>query len=111
MTNKQIHFSRLTNFTGRNGYMKCSGMDILHLNHSQSCMIAPLTSKNQVGRCDIEIPDEDMPKLVRELLMLTDPSLLQDIISFLQGFEGDELQDGVFEKLMERIKYIEHDNA
>jgi len=63
----QILFKRNTNFTGRNGYMKCSGVEILPLAHGHSVMISPITSKGTVGKCDIEIPAEHLLELASEL--------------------------------------------
>lgn len=67
---KQITFKRITNFTGRNGYMKQSGIDILPLSYSQSILIAPITSKGKVGRCDMEIPKESIDDLIKMLQSL-----------------------------------------
>lgn len=64
---EQVTWTRTTNFTGRNGYFRCSGLDIQPLDHNQSVLIAPLTSQGVVGRCDIEIPLEALPEVVAKL--------------------------------------------
>ena len=63
----QIGWNRTTNFTGRNGYMQCKGMDVLTLPGSNSVMLSPLTSRGKVGRCDIEVPIEALPQLIEAL--------------------------------------------
>lgn len=71
----QITFTRKTNFTGRNGYFKASGLDLCLLEFGEdhkTIMIAPLTSRGEIARCDITIPFEDVPDLIRELQALTD---------------------------------------
>jgi hypothetical protein len=76
MDNQQVTWKgRLTNFTGRNGWFRCSGLDIQPLEHNQSVMIAPLTSQSMVGRCDIEIPLEALPEVVAKLQALIVPLL------------------------------------
>jgi hypothetical protein len=62
-----VKFTRQTNFTGRNGYHKCSGIELWVMNGQQAVNIAPLTSKGVVGRCDIEVPLEDVPALIAAL--------------------------------------------
>lgn len=47
--------------------MKCSGIDLLTLEHKNSVMLAPLTSRGDVGRCDIEVPLENLPELIEKL--------------------------------------------
>jgi len=67
----QITFKQITNFTGRNGYMKCSGIDILPC--QKYIMIAPLTSKGNIGRCDITVPYESIPDLIEQLKAIKAP--------------------------------------
>lgn len=70
-----VHFSRQTNFTGRNGYMKCSGINLLR--QENSVLLAPLTSRGCIGRCDVEIPLEDLPALIAGLQALLPKCLVQ----------------------------------
>jgi hypothetical protein len=67
---KHINFKRVTNFTGRNGYFKQSGIDFLPIPQRNSIMIAPLTSKGEIGRCDMEIPKESIDELIKVLQFL-----------------------------------------
>lgn len=67
MAIKEIKFTRQTNFTGRNGYMKCGGIEVMGFDHKSMVQVAPITSKGAVGRCDIEIPLEDVPALIAAL--------------------------------------------
>lgn len=66
MAIEYTYFSRITNFTGRNGLMKCSGIEIMPISNDR-VILSPLTSKGIVGRCDIFIPVEDIPKLIQTL--------------------------------------------
>jgi len=67
---KTIKFARNTFFTGRNGMFKASGLEILPLDHNNSFMISPITSKGLIGRCDVEIPKEVLPELIKTLQSL-----------------------------------------
>lgn len=62
---KEIPFKKITTFQGRNGTGKCTG--ILISNLGDNLWIAPITSKGSVGNCGIEIPKEDLPKLIKAL--------------------------------------------
>lgn len=66
----KMTWERTTNFTGRNGYAKCKGLDLQTLDHNESLLLAPLTSRGVIGRCDIEIPLESLPELVAKLQAL-----------------------------------------
>lgn len=70
MDNQQVRWERTTNFTGRNGYMKCNGLNILTLDHNRSVMLSPLTSRGTVGRCDVEIPLEALLEVIATLQAL-----------------------------------------
>lgn len=50
--------------------MKCAGVDLMPLEHNGTVMIAPLTSRGQVGKCDIEVPLESLPALIEHLQSL-----------------------------------------
>lgn len=46
---------------GRNGYMRCLGVEIYEHSSSGNCLeISPINSKDNVGRCHIGIPLEDV---------------------------------------------------
>ncbi len=68
-----VKWQRTTNFTGRNGYAKCSGLEVLPLPHNDTVMLSPLTSRGVVGRCDIEVPVEALPELIAKLSALVPP--------------------------------------
>lgn len=55
-----------TNFTGRNGFMKCSGVEVLPASEGE-IILSPLTSKGAVGRCDIWLELESVPELITAL--------------------------------------------
>jgi len=63
----KINYNKQVNFTGRNGYFKQTGLDIMELSHSNTIMLAPITSQGKIGRCDIEIPKENIPALIKYL--------------------------------------------
>lgn len=66
-----VLFSRQTNFLGRNGYMNCSGLDLCKGGlRDDLALLSPLTSRGQVGRCELEIPLEDLPALIAGLQKL-----------------------------------------
>lgn len=60
---KEIHFERLSDFTGRNGYYKCGGVEVMNISNDM-VMMSPLTQRGKVARCDIAIPKEDIPALI-----------------------------------------------
>lgn len=54
-----------SNFLGRNGFYKCSGIDVTdatNLNHDEVCL-TPITSKNELARCHIFIPRDSAPEV------------------------------------------------
>lgn len=61
-----LKFSRQTNFTGRNGYFKCSGIELL-ITCDDKVMLTPLTSRGEPARCDVTVPVEDIPALIEML--------------------------------------------
>ena len=52
-------------FFGRNGTGRCTGIEIFHNDGVVS--LQPITSKNQVGRCEITVPVSVLPGLTRAL--------------------------------------------
>jgi len=62
-----VRWDRTTNFTGRNGYFKCSGIELVPLDHNSSVMVSALTGRGDVARCDIEIPLEAVPDVIAKL--------------------------------------------
>lgn len=64
---RTVKFPRITQFTGRSGYFKCSGLELMALEHNKSIMLSPLTGKGDIGRCDIEVPLEALDELIETL--------------------------------------------
>lgn len=64
-----IEFSRQTNFTGRNGYMKCGGIELMNVS-DDNVLLTALTSKKETGRCDISIPKENIIELILKLAIV-----------------------------------------
>lgn len=61
----QVKFNRNVNFIGRNGAFKCIGLEIANI--QGVIVIEPITSKGQVGRCQIEIPQESVNEVVNAI--------------------------------------------
>lgn len=61
-----MKFSRMTNFTGRNGYGQCSGVEVLIVPDDKLILI-PLTSKGKEANCDFTIPIEDAEPFIKEV--------------------------------------------
>lgn len=66
MKNKRIKFKKLrTLFTGRNGTFYCTGLNIDKWDNI--IKINPITSKNKIANCRIEIPLEDLSLFIETL--------------------------------------------
>lgn len=64
----EIRFKkRITAFKGRNGVMKCSGVEVYRGGDLSTMWLSPLTSRGVVGRCYIEVPVEDIPALIKAI--------------------------------------------
>lgn len=64
---KLVKFSRQTNFTGRNGFGKCSGIEAMYLEHDKNVLFTALTGKGVPARCDIYIPAESVVSVISAL--------------------------------------------
>jgi len=67
MNTKRIMFSQQTGFKGRNGYFNSIGLQLTKHNGEDILNIYPITSKNNIGRCLIEIPIEEIDNLIEIL--------------------------------------------
>lgn len=71
--NKTIRFGRLTNFQGRNGYFKQSGINVCYplvpatLSTEHEIILTPITGKGKEGNCSMAIPAEHLPDFVAVL--------------------------------------------
>ncbi len=62
---KDITYTEETTYTGRNGQGKQIG---LAFTHNGSCLLLePINSKNKIAKCQINIPYEDMTKVIETL--------------------------------------------
>jgi hypothetical protein len=68
---KIIEFSKMTEFEGRNGVGKCSGVELMQLQGEDIFHLSALTSKGVPARGDVEIPIADIPELIKVLNELT----------------------------------------
>lgn len=65
---KTINFNRTVSFLGRNGNFKSLGIEVIaRLGMFELVSITPITSKHLTGRCEIEIPKENIPELIEAL--------------------------------------------
>ena len=62
-----IKWDRMTNFTGRNGYFVCSGIEVMPLESDKKVMLTPLTGRGDCARCNVTIPVESLPELITAL--------------------------------------------
>lgn len=62
-----VNLKRVTKFTGRNGYFNMKALEVMALDHKDSILLTPITSKDRSARCDIEIPVDDIPDLINTL--------------------------------------------
>lgn len=66
MPYKTIKFDRTVQFQGRNGHFKQTGINLSD-RENDVVMIEPITSKDYIGHCCIEIPASDIPELILAL--------------------------------------------
>lgn len=66
---KKVMFSKSLHFMGRNGYYKAIGLEMWKYNEypELGVQIYPITSKNKLGNCQIEIPLEDIDTFIQIL--------------------------------------------
>jgi hypothetical protein len=62
-----IKFDRQTHFLGRNGMFKCSGLFTQKDDIKGKITISPITSKMKLGRNFIQIPEENIKDLIKQL--------------------------------------------
>ena len=70
MDYSNVKLSVPTKFLGRNGYFKCDGF-FFSKNHSggvNSVWISPITSRNNLGRCRIEVAEKDINNFIDALV-------------------------------------------
>lgn len=65
--NEELKFKRHVKFEGRNGYFNSIGLKITKFEKDDILNIYPITSKNNIGRCLIEIPIEEIDNLIETL--------------------------------------------
>lgn len=64
---KDITFSRNVEFLGRNGLFKQSGISVATVIGNR-VMLEPITSKGDIGRASLEIPNENVVDVIKALL-------------------------------------------
>jgi hypothetical protein len=63
----QIKWSPTTRALGRNGTLKCGGLDVWHGLTEPVVTLRPLTSKGFEARCSIQIPKEKVERVIQAL--------------------------------------------
>lgn len=63
-----IKFSKMVSFWGKNGYFSSIGFDLE--NNKDIITIRPITSKDQIAKCLVQIPKQDIPELIKQLQQL-----------------------------------------
>lgn len=60
-----IKFKRMLSFLGRNGYSNMAGIEISGLTcDDKAVWLEPITSKDKTGRCRLEIPLEEVARVI-----------------------------------------------
>lgn len=72
MNNKRIMFSEQTSFKGRNGYFKCKGFEVTMYKNDNIIYIEPITSKNEIGNCQLELPLKNLQEFITALKSLNE---------------------------------------
>ena len=65
--NEELKFKRHVKFQGRNGYFNSIGLQLTKHDNDDILNIYTITSKNNVARCLIEIPVEEIDNLIEIL--------------------------------------------
>ena len=68
MNEEIIDFKNNSTFLGRNGVFKSQGLSVI--NYGEIVKLNPITSKNEFGRCFINIPKSEIPALIAKLQSL-----------------------------------------
>ena len=65
----KISYKRTLSALGRNGHIKQSGIEVMNRedSHQGHISLSPITSKGDIGRCEIEIPIEDLQQVIDAL--------------------------------------------
>lgn len=67
MKEEIIKFNKSTTFFGRNGCWGASGVNITTWDDYDQIEIIPITSKNKLGSCRINIPKEHLQEFINKL--------------------------------------------
>ena len=68
---KEIHYQHRTSFLGRNGMFNQDGLIVSELGNE--IIFAPITSKNQIGRARLSVPNSAIPELIQTLQTMLKP--------------------------------------
>lgn len=87
----EVKFRLTSQFLGRNGYCKCSGVQLI--GDPANVTITPLTSRNELGRCEITIPVEEIPNLIVALKSCVQHQQLMEEIDDREQSAGTDPSD------------------
>jgi len=83
----KMKLSQQTRALGRNGSFKCTGFSFWK--RDKTTTIIPITSKGMEGRCEIEVPNEDLARfcghLQQDVVSLVLARLTQETLPILLG--------------------------
>lgn len=89
---EEMKLTQPTEFLGRNGTYNCTGFSFTEI--TDAVWVSPITSKDLIGRCRIEIPKEDLGKfcshLQHDLVSLVLQNIPPDSLPSLLGL-NDQL--------------------
>jgi len=67
----EIKFKTRTSFLGRNGVFSQDGLIVTQF--GDAVTLAPVTSKNAIGRARVSVPSESIPELINILQTMLKP--------------------------------------
>lgn len=67
MKEEIIKFNKPTDFFGRNGIWEASGINISTWDNYDQIELIPITSKNKLASCRINIPKEHLQEFINKL--------------------------------------------
>lgn len=69
---------------GRNGYMRCCGLELMLTSNDTEVIIKPINSKGKDGRSQIIVPVKDLPKLMHLLSLLRTDAGVHPLVAAIQ---------------------------
>lgn len=73
-------YSRAAGYWGRNRYCTAIGLELNNYPDVKWIGIQPINSKGHIGNCEIQIPYEDIPELIKILQAMYDENVDTQLI-------------------------------